>query len=303
MDKYSPEVMEIHNKFNTASDDLLKKAEDILARQVSTNGEKNERLAALGFGKTKDQTVIENDKKEKDYQKKLIEAINHFRVRFPNYKFIPEKTAEKICKKHKLILGDVTQYTGFVPDKNLMDIERFFELHPDSKTIYYKNDEDKNSNDSGYLGILSRLYGHTKTVISKGEYEEILAKENAGLKVKENQFVAGVDPIASTRSQRFTDMYDRYLTSQLNYYRDFMPSLSQYGSGSKVSKVDAKLKICAPKAHMNMQGYELKNGYKAVWDPIVSLEVEHANGIKGLIIITAWGDEASDPLVVNQNNN
>lgn len=54
---------------------------------------------------------------------------------------------------------------------------------------------------------------------------------------------------------------------------------------------------------MKAEGYELVDGYKLIYDPIVSIEVTHKNGIKGEIILTAWGDEASDELVVDQNKN
>lgn len=62
------------------------------------------------------------------------------------------------------------------------------------------------------------------------------------------------------------------------------------------------LKICAPVKDMDIRGLELKEGYKLekvhIPDPVVLQTVKG-----GYLILTAWGDEASDPLVVNQNHN
>lgn len=63
-----------------------------------------------------------------------------------------------------------------------------------------------------------------------------------------------------------------------------------------------KLQICAPIKYMDIKGLELTEGYKLekkfIPDPVVLQPVKG-----GYLILTAWGDEASDPLVVNQNFN
>jgi len=41
-----------------------------------------------------------------------------------------------------------------------------------------------------------------------------------------------------------------------------------------------------------------KVGREIIDDPIVLLPVS-----EGYIVVTAWGDEASDPIVVNESNN
>lgn len=65
------------------------------------------------------------------------------------------------------------------------------------------------------------------------------------------------------------------------------------------------LEIAAPQADFNMTGYEVKNHQLSaipVPDPIV-LKPVIFNGEKHYLIVTAWGLEASDPLVVNSINN
>lgn len=57
-------------------------------------------------------------------------------------------------------------------------------------------------------------------------------------------------------------------------------------------------KICAPAEDFNTAGYEIHDDHKLVYDPIV-LQPVGKDGIDGFLIVTAWGDEASDALVVN----
>lgn len=337
MNNYTPEVMEIHNKFNSASDKLLKKAEDILAKQVEENGEKIDRLKSFGFTKTKDNTVKEDDKKQKEYQKKLIEAINFYRQKFPNFKFIPEKQAEKICKKYHLVLGEVSQYKGFVPDKNLHDIERFFEVHPEARYTYTKQ-----GGDSTGQGLIWHVTNGERSA-TKEEYDAYMFKESQEKLAKlgieatkpeikayksvfdqnalnnQIQSLEQIKPALFNASEQdkfhwyetpkprrvglsFYDEYMRMVQARYGYYQP--QYLAERGAAKEtVARKEAKLKICAPISDMNTSGYELKDGWKLVYDPIVSLSVTHANGITGLVIITAWGDEASDELVVNQQMN
>ena len=53
---------------------------------------------------------------------------------------------------------------------------------------------------------------------------------------------------------------------------------------------------------MDISGLELKEGYKLekkfIPDPVVLQPVKG-----GYLILTAWGDEASDPIVINEINN
>lgn len=65
-------------------------------------------------------------------------------------------------------------------------------------------------------------------------------------------------------------------------------------------RIKEGLKICAPLKDMKTTGYELK-GYKLekhIPDPVV---LQPVNG--GYLIVTAWGNEASDENIVNQKMN
>lgn len=57
-------------------------------------------------------------------------------------------------------------------------------------------------------------------------------------------------------------------------------------------------KICAPLSHFNTENQKLVGNMLVHKDPIVLQPV-----FKGYLIVTAWGDEASDEIVINPNKN
>jgi hypothetical protein len=73
-------------------------------------------------------------------------------------------------------------------------------------------------------------------------------------------------------------------------------------SSKETERYQPPFKICAPPQDFNTLGWEVREGYKLVWDPIVIQPVEYKS-IKGGLIVAAWGDEASDGIVVNGRKN
>lgn len=71
-----------------------------------------------------------------------------------------------------------------------------------------------------------------------------------------------------------------------------------------IKRNQKSLQICAPVKDMDMtkisleDEYKMKKVYKDIPDPVVLQPVKG-----GYLILTAWGDEASDPIVVNEINN
>ena len=62
-------------------------------------------------------------------------------------------------------------------------------------------------------------------------------------------------------------------------------------------------KICAPQKEFNTSGYEVKDGFRLVYDPIVIQPVKFKN-IEGGLIISKWGlpEEANKELLNSTNN-
>lgn len=73
----------------------------------------------------------------------------------------------------------------------------------------------------------------------------------------------------------------------------------------KDSYDSSPLEIAAPKSDFNLEGMEIKDfklTKKEIPDPVV-LQPVHYKGKKHYLIVTAWGLEASDELVVNEKMN
>lgn len=263
-------IEEIHENFYTEVDKLLASAK--IANSLDTDKQdlidKCVRLKALGFTNTKEVKEAEAEiarldelKRDNEAKKTLIEAINYFSFKYPNYKFITEKSVEKICAKYNLVYGAIDRYIGTVPDKNLKHIEDFRVLEDDECFVY----EELHS---------SRFGGIENGEISiRKEYKTSKSfKKEQGLK------------------------------NNPDWYRQAM---SMRRIGYREINMKCPLEIAAPLKDFNMTNAEVK-GFKIskieIPDPIV-LKPVIFNNQKHYLIVTAWGLEASDELVVNQKFN
>lgn len=260
-------IEEIHETFYTEVDKLLASAK--IANSLDTDKqdliEKCARLKALGFTNTKEVKEAEAEiarldelKRDNEAKKTLIEAINYFSFKYPNYKFITEKSVEKICAKYNLVYGPINRYIGTVPDKNLKHIEDFRVLEDDECFVYEE--------------LHYSMFGGGERSMRK-EY-----RTAEHFKMKQE-------------SKNNPDYYHRYMMMHKMNYREI--------------NMKCPLEIAAPLKDFNMEGMEVK-GHKIskieIPDPIV-LKPVIFNNQKHYLIVTAWGIEAGDELVVNSNHN
>lgn len=233
--KYPTEVLQIHHEFDIASERLLIEANSIIKEAETKDVDKVERLEKLGFKQVAQVTQIKPLLEKAKLSKEQTELVAYYSFNYPNNKFITEEQVKTICHKYNLVCGDVSRFKGFVPEKNLKEIESF-----------------KLKENDSYVEIRNYGYKDEITFISKNEYEQSIKY--------------GVSA------------YRRYSRSGL------------------------PLQICAPVKDMDISGLELVEGYKLqkkhIPDPVVLQPVKG-----GYLILTAWGDEASDELVVNQKFN
>lgn len=262
--QYPVEVQQIHHEFHSAADNLLLEAKSIIEEARTKNVTKINRLELLGFKQAAQVTELKPLQKKADLSKEQLESLAYYQREYPFNKFITEEQVKIICHKYNLVCGEVSRFKGFVPEKNLSDIEKFKLKHKDNCLI---------TSVGSFDNLEIRL---------KGEYYHIYKK----------------------------DEKDEY---NYGYQANFENPTRFYGSDSKafrVTGISAKsfevynnqLQICAPVKDMDITGLELTEGYKLtkkhIPDPVVLQPVKN-----GYLIITAWGDEASDELVVNQINN
>jgi len=230
--QYPVEVQQIHHEFHSAADNLLLEAKSIIEEARTKNVTKVNRLELLGFKQASQVTELKPLQQKAELSKEQLESLAYYQREYPFNKFITEEQVKIICHKYNLVCGDVSRFTGFVPEKNLSDIEKF-----------KLNDKDM---------VEEASYG--------GSW---FTKEEMRRFFPESQY---------------HDIYRNYRFRKL------------------------ELQICAPVKDMDITGLELTEGYKLtkkhIPDPVVLQLVKN-----GYLIITAWGDEASDELVVNQINN
>lgn len=230
--KYPSIVHQIHKEFNEASEKALKEAQQVLDSCQNVSMDKAERLAKLGFQNTKEVQELQDFKSKQGSAKTRAKLIQDASIYYPLYKFITAEDVKTLCTKYGLICGELQLFKGFVPEKNLKDIENSLDVLPK----FYE------------IG-LKALYSYIgQSIISQKEYDKLVE--------------SGKDK-------------DHYIT-----------------------EVSPSFYICAPPKDMKQEGYSLKGAFLVKDDPIVLLKLQ-----KGYLIIAAWGDEASDPLVVNEKLN
>lgn len=251
-------IEKIHNEFNNAGDRLLKEAKEIILGITVENEDKARRLNNIGFSSSKEVEIAEGAKKEKREKEEFAKAMEYFIVKYPKYKFITKDIAVKICEKYNLFIGSTRQYKGFVPEKNLKEIEDFF--------------SQKNELTHGYFDESSR-----RREVTKEEYERQEEKISAFVGLGNTS-----DPLLYlTQAQRNYSSNRRYIYERK---RD--------------------MEIAAPIKDMDTRGYEVKGRtlLREVPDPVVLVPITK-NNLEFYCIVTAWGDEASDKLVVNEKMN
>lgn len=272
-------IEEIHREFNTASDVALEEANKIIAGLDTLSINKGARLKHLGFRATADVKRSEEQSKIKQELDKMASVVHYYKERYPNYKFISKADVVKICNKYNLVCGSVGNFIGFVPEKNLKQIEEF-------SSIGIQNRLDADIPYDLYIDSVRYYDGEAHKVRI---YMDTIEK-NYPVEIRRDQSKS----VYNSQAER--DL--KILAGISGGIRDLDATVRQ-ASG---------LSICAPiKDFDTSQGTTLKNGFlttpsktthKVVPDPVVLQRV-----YDGFLIVTAWGEEASDPLVVNEINN
>jgi hypothetical protein len=114
-------IAEIHNEFDSASERLLQEAKDIVLQDTS----KGDRLRQLGFNSAKPVKEIEEIRKTQHDARQLAERVSYFSQWYPHNKFITEEAVQAICEKYGLVFASTQYYKGDVPEKNLLEMEKF----------------------------------------------------------------------------------------------------------------------------------------------------------------------------------
>lgn len=258
--QYSPEIATLHNEFNRAAELMYQEAVATLTRIGEIDTTKADRLKALGFSAVPEVTELDLKTRTKEISEYMMKLISDYRIQYPLNKFISMESVRAICKKYGLVFGDVNLFKGFVPDKNLTELENFRKKYVFGTAYHLKTREDS--------GV------RIDTIIAPGD----LNSDSSG-------YLMSVD-----RKTRL------HLSGMGSYMYTHFAGRSISGTPQEMG-----LQIAGPAKDFNMNSkdlvdYQLVN--KPIADPVILQPVQG-----GFLIVTAWGDEASDPLVVNQINN
>lgn len=122
---YPKEVQEIHNEFDIAADKLVEQAKSIIAESAKLDIDKVSRLEKLGFKQVAQVTTLKPMIEKSKISEEQIKLVKYYQENYPLNKFITEEQVKEICHKYNLVCGDVDRFKGFVPEKNLREIENF----------------------------------------------------------------------------------------------------------------------------------------------------------------------------------
>ncbi len=286
--KETKEVIEqIHKEFNTAAEILLAQAEDIISK-AEVNTDKHEKLQKFGFNKSKEMVRLSENINVFNKNKNLANIIKQYQNDYPLNKFITLQQVETICKKYNLLLGETSIYTGFVPQKNLEEIANFQGIKSEHR-IY---------NEHGKKILISIDVQNTEHQQFYKLFNYIIEKEIPINCKNFNEFLDDAYYIGRELRSDGILNYEEF-SSVGNYKSCFKANLEHRDIYSS-----DKLYICAPEKDMDLKdvkkkGFQLFKTSKVNFpDPVVLKPIK-----SGFLILTAWGDEASDPLVLNPINN
>lgn len=289
-------VEQIHYEFDTAGDNLFTEAETLLKDdKTEVLSAKAGRLQSLGFGASKGVKKSDQYLQDRIAAKQNAKLINQYREDYPLNKFINEDSIKRICEKFGIVKGKVAWFIGEVPEKNLQEIENFKVKDEDSLWL-----RSSRWTDLSVRGFIPPMFLPEVLV----DYNEHYAHE-MNLQAKASQDLAAkrakIGGIGGGLG------YSRSLIGAMIDNDMFTVKLGDHSD----SYSKAPLHIVAPITDFDTTEFDLeKTGYDLTqkvedapkfdlnWlleDPIVLQPVKG-----GYLIVSAWGDEASDPDVVNE---
>jgi hypothetical protein len=275
---YSPQIEAIHHEFDTAADVLLEEANSIIEGTNIAAVEKHAKLKRLGFGNSSEVARTEKAVEDHTKAKILAELVTSYKQHYPLNKFITDEQVKTICAKYGLVFGPTQNYIGFVPSKNLEEIADF---KLKAEDIFY------------FKRIKEVVYYNSKDSETKG------GKEVAAF-LATNPIIIETSNLyyASSSSDYDGEMLIRHMCPN-------SPSINRVYTDSFSNR--EALSICAPEKDFNFEN-KVKNGFQVSELFKVTYSVAPDPGVLkkvrgGYLIVTVWGDEASDPILVNEINN
>lgn len=273
MNNYPQVVKDIHNEFNIAGERLLQESLAILKQEEKKDLRKGELLNSAGFINSVQSGEFAKSIEVSENARFVASIVTKYKQMFPCHKFIKNDDVLKINKKYNLNIAETEDFIGFVPQKNLDDIHSFKNNHK----------------------LVNKRYFIESIDIFKMALWISFAKN------KFQNYLKSINYTVVAESKRHAESLVYGICAKFSNTSHNSEYISIHGI---TFSEKGPFVICAPNKDFKKQTVfqQLLNPvatkFNTVPDPIVLYPVEH-----GYIIVTAWGDEASDPLVINENNN
>lgn len=306
---------EVHAELEMENNLLLKE------HNIQDFSQKANFLKDIGFKESKATKMYSAIVSSEDYRKGFNQRYNGL------YKFILKEQLERVCEKYNLFVRKLEFFAGDIPEKNIKDMMNFrvalkdFIHLPDFliQKVMLKNLEDlkksekKNGIDTSNLlfygnitvGQLDYLMIQKLTIERRAEIENSIESK---LNINFNEKIS-LNEIQKTIENIMQKLCNLYFDGDSHRFRDWTSSKNRM-FGEQNSNWMGNIEIAAVRSLFTNQAFqddtsrlgnqtnELMPTGQVDLDPIVMIKNN-----RGYIIITAWGDEANDELIVNQNQN
>lgn len=238
------------------------------------------RLSDIGLGNTKNAKIIEQriqsfdaDRRVTEKAAEVIQFIKKLRKHFGDSTvLISTEQFEKLLQKYSLATGVISDYTGTIPEKNILEIERTSKKIP---TFQYKlNNINAGKN---FLWKFNEVIYSSSAKGDIDDYLESWLTKKRGLILADTAHASFENTVRLGNIQKcnpdIPSAVKNYEWSNLISFRG--------------SLVDSRtLFIACPPSQLKEQS--LKITHKAI-DPIVFQYSEY-----GVVIHSIWGEEAED---------
>lgn len=226
-------------------------------------------------------SISENSHKIEEYERKY----------HGQYRFILKPQLERLCEKYNLFVREPRHFLGDIPEPNIKEMINF-RVHLEDL------DSPKATIDNFMRGNHAAIEFSWNNIIGKGDGDDsqVTQCEN----VINNWIEDNQEDIINPYSGRET--FSMTHQSILKGCKSTMDNLIKLGF-TGVIQIAAVEELFDQAAFIDSKARvlgraELTAKFQVDLDPVVLCETRH-----GYIVITAWGDETNDELILNANKN
>lgn len=222
------------------------------------------------------------------------------------YKFILKEQLMRVCEKYNLFVRSIEHFAGDIPEKNIQDMMNFRAF---LKDLFIPDDQLMIVYLAKIGFSVQGFDANTKPFLLSKEYQKIINRDRERV-LKNFYSFLDLNELGTSRLQDIPELMGSIRERIANKLFDgnmetYVRSIEWKNMPDPLSYLEIAAVPSLFAAGAWEKGNErilsqeqLQATGQVDLDPIVMLR-----NPKGYIIITAWGDEANDELVVNQNMN